>query len=194
MTNIPSSSSSNQNIIMLRNPTPPRISSTEPIERSFPQPLPDTKYAKDSVTKLRHHITPERHKIKFVYSKDLKKTDKRVYGTNNPMIVKLENQEYVYKENSSYTEHLPKNHERHIFIKILYKYDQSLLYSSHSRVMMQIMSRKLLKLFLKDRQDVILPKIYPVVDKKNSEICGSISKKLIFVNKIVRLKKKLNKK
>ena len=44
--------------------------------------------------------------------------------------------------------------------------------------MMQIMSRNLLELFLKNKPDVILPDMHPVINQNTREVCGIISKKI----------------
>ena len=180
------SSSSKKHFCGFRNPTPPKIRRGDSMERSFPQSLPDINYPKDEKTGLY-----KEENFDFIYKQDLKRNNISFNGINQVDFVTIKNYkktEYVRKNNYVLEDYLPENHERQIKSEtlIIQKPSNEItkearnVYHSHSRVMIQIMLRNLLELFLKNREDVILPKIYPVVDKENGEVCGMMSEKIDF--------------
>ena len=168
-----------------RSITPPKIRPQATMGRAMPQSLPDEaqgKYPQNSETGLRTYRPSGEHKIEFIYLQDLEKTEKKTKGINESQFVKLAGKEYIYKRNIVSAENLPENHEREIFYHSFSRHpdNQYPFYHSNSRVMAQIMSRDLLKLFVKNRDDIILPKIHPVVNQENGEVCGTLTEKIDF--------------
>lgn len=167
-----------------RSLTPLIIRRGESEGRIMPQSFSTTSinYPQDSETGLYTYNAYQDHKIEFAYSQDLEELENTEAGINEAKFVKLAEKEYVYKRNLVSAEHLPIGHERATFKKNFPALPDTgfLFYHSNSRVMMQIMSRDLLELFVKGRDDVILPKIYPIVDKENGEVCGMITEKIDF--------------
>lgn len=157
-----------------RSATPPRIRSGSPMGRAFPQSLPYVNYPQDSDTGLRDNDGKE-----FAYLQDLTIGNTTSRGINSPQVVTLNEEEYIYKKTYVAQVSLPSEHERDIQFMTSPWGNTRSVYYSNSRAMAQIMSRNLLELFTAYKEDIILPKMFPVVDSDNDEVCGIISEKIV---------------
>lgn len=171
-----------------RSPTPPRIERTfkknghykftqadEKLNQNYVFPVYMPKSHSKLETGLRSYQRTE-----FAYLKDLTDWNDVRKGINQPNFVTVGDTQYVYKPTYVKKEYLENPNNINIYsVKLDPRYF-SQVYHSHSRAMMQIMMRNLCALILQNKNDVIFPEIYPVVDDENDQVCGIITEKIDF--------------